>query len=65
MSEVDTTKAKAAAKAFVKHAERKRWEYINVQGGHQVNKMNELGEEGWDIVRVEQGHALFKREKID
>lgn len=59
------SETKKAVAAFVKKAERKRWEYIQVQGGHQVNKMNELGLEGWEVVFIDRGFALFKREKID
>lgn len=60
----EAAKVRESVKSLIKKAERKQWEYLQVQGGHQVSKMNELGEDGWEVVRIEQGFALFKREKI-
>lgn len=53
----------------------KQWEYCSVEGYEAANKtlgdwnaalareLNKLGEQGWELVAIDRGLFIFKREK--
>lgn len=52
--------------------DRQKWEYISVEfiegimSYHDgIIKMNRFGEEGWELVAVDNGRLFYKRPKVD
>jgi hypothetical protein len=43
----------------------KKWEYTQENVGGSPNVLNQFGEQGWEVVNIERGWVLFKREKLD
>ncbi len=39
----------------------KKFEYKNMKA-NSINELNSLGSEGWEIINVDQGWAMLKRE---
>lgn len=44
------------------NSSRKNWEYAHTDNPTLEN-LNKLGEQGWELVSVDQGHAYFRRAK--